>query len=164
MTVVTCHQIDDTRVEHVGVIPTLSPLALLDLNRLIVDSEAMAATLPDSCDFTSETAKKWDSITVEGAFDALRGVRDRESVAWVCCVHSPFMWGAVDLLANYSCFHRGRGARAEWVRTSGWCHNAKEAYLNGMKSILCSHPSEVSLLYWLFYIKSGRKRIRRRGV
>lgn len=59
-------QIGHVRVEHEGVVPSLSPIALLDLNKLLVMSEDAALALPEGQRCDTEQAKAFDNMTVEG--------------------------------------------------------------------------------------------------
>jgi hypothetical protein len=59
-------QVGSSRAEYTGVVPSLSPLVMLDLNSMLVTSEDMAMSLPADA-ANAPSAKEWDSMTVEGA-------------------------------------------------------------------------------------------------
>ncbi len=56
------------RAEHVGVVPALHPFALLDLNNLLVRSEALSTLVTPGRPQDTKDASRWDSMTVEGAY------------------------------------------------------------------------------------------------
>jgi hypothetical protein len=59
-------QVGGSRSEYTGMVPWLSPLVMLDINNLMVRTEDMAMSLPADA-ANAPSAKKWDSMTVEGA-------------------------------------------------------------------------------------------------
>lgn len=43
----------------------------------------------------------------------------------------------------------------QWLDNTGWTEEAKKNYGQGMRSVLTSEPCEVSMLYWLWYVRSA---------
>jgi monoamine oxidase len=49
---------------------------------------------------------------------------------------------------------------AEWLRANVWTDVTKNLGRLAVQSVLCKEPSEVSLLYWLTYVRSGQGIVR----
>ena len=90
-----------------GLIPPYGPATLVDLNTLLVDMEALAATV--------DVERPWLTL------DARR--LDAQSVG-------------------------------QWVEQRGWTEQGKRAARAAIQSLTCSSPDAVSLLWWLWVVKS----------
>eukprot|EP01090_Pellita_catalonica_P014096 TRINITY_DN3508_c0_g1_i2.p1 TRINITY_DN3508_c0_g1~~TRINITY_DN3508_c0_g1_i2.p1 ORF type:complete len:414 (-),score=82.35 TRINITY_DN3508_c0_g1_i2:41-1282(-) len=43
----------------------------------------------------------------------------------------------------------------QWMDSKAWSHDGKVMYAAGLRALLCMEPSEVSFLYWLWFLTNG---------
>jgi monoamine oxidase len=101
--------LNKSRTTYSGLIPAVNPLALLEINHLLCETDRLASQINPSAPWSSELAAEYDNITL--------------------------------------------GA---WLDRNVQSSTARALYENTVKSLLTKPPSEISMLYWLWYVASGQ--------